>query len=27
MGESGGTEVYFYHLERRTLDDVLPKLL
>ena len=27
MGEGGGTEVYFYHLERRTLDDVLPKLL
>ena len=22
-----GTEVYFYHLERRTLDDVLPNLL
>ena len=21
------TEVYFYHLERRTLDDVLPTLL
>jgi DNA polymerase-3 subunit chi len=23
----GGTEVYFYHLERRTLEDVLPTLL
>ena len=27
MGESSSTEVYFYHLERRTLDDVLPTLL
>jgi DNA polymerase-3 subunit chi len=27
MGEGGATEVYFYHLERRTLDDVLPTLL
>ena len=27
MGEGSGTEVYFYHLERRTLDDVLPTLL
>lgn len=27
MGEESGTEVYFYHLERRTLDDVLPTLL
>ena len=26
MGE-GSTEIYFYHLERRTLDDVLPTLL
>ena len=26
MGE-GSKEVYFYHLERRTLDDVLPTLL
>jgi DNA polymerase-3 subunit chi len=24
---SGGTEVYFYHLERQTLEDVLPGLL
>jgi DNA polymerase-3 subunit chi len=23
----GGTEVYFYHLERRTLEEVLPTLL
>jgi DNA polymerase-3 subunit chi len=27
MSESGGTEVYFYHLERQTLEDVLPGLL
>jgi len=27
MGESGVTEVYFYHLERRTLEQVLPTLL
>ena len=27
MGERSGVEVYFYHLERRTLDDVLPTLL
>jgi DNA polymerase III subunit chi len=27
MGEGSATEVYFYHLERRTLDDVLPTLL
>jgi len=27
MGEGNGMEVYFYHLERRTLDDVLPTLL
>ena len=27
MGERSGAEVYFYHLERRTLDDVLPTLL
>ena len=25
--EGSATEVYFYHLERRTLDDVLPNLL
>jgi DNA polymerase-3 subunit chi len=24
---SGGTEIFFYHLERRTLEDVLPTLL
>ena len=27
MAEGSATEVYFYHLERRTLDDVLPNLL
>jgi len=27
MGEGNVTEIYFYHLERRTLADVLPKLL
>ena len=27
MGEGSVTEVYFYHLERRSLDDVLPTLL
>jgi DNA polymerase-3 subunit chi len=27
MGEGNVTEVFFYHLERRTLDDVLPPLL
>ena len=27
MSEGKATEVYFYHLERRTLDDVLPTLL
>ena len=27
MGEASATEIYFYHLERRTLDDVLPNLL
>ncbi|MGZ5917573.1 MAG: DNA polymerase III subunit chi [Methyloceanibacter sp.] len=27
MSDSGGTEVYFYHLERKTLEDVLPGLL
>jgi DNA polymerase III subunit chi len=27
MRDSGGTEVYFYHLERKTLEDVLPGLL
>ena len=27
MSEQSGTEVYFYHLEHRTLDDVLPTLL
>ena len=27
MGEGSATEVYFYHLERRTLNDVLPTLL
>ena len=27
MGEGSATEVYFYHLERGTLDDVLPNLL
>src|SRR5688500_7128154 len=27
MGDGSGTEVYFYHLERLTLDDVLPTLL
>ncbi len=27
MGEGSATEIYFYHLERRTLDDVLPNLL
>lgn len=24
---NGGTEIFFYHLERRTLEDVLPTLL
>ena len=24
---SGTTEIFFYHLERRTLEDVLPTLL
>jgi DNA polymerase-3 subunit chi len=27
MSEGNVTEVYFYHLEQRTLDDVLPTLL
>jgi DNA polymerase-3 subunit chi len=27
MGESGVTEIYFYHLERQSLADALPKLL
>ena len=27
MGEGSVTEVYFYHLERRSLDEVLPTLL
>jgi DNA polymerase-3 subunit chi len=27
MDEARGTEIYFYHLERLTLDDVLPTLL
>jgi DNA polymerase-3 subunit chi len=27
MSEGSVTEVYFYHLERRSLDDVLPTLL
>ena len=27
MGSSGETEVFFYHLERRTLEQVLPTLL
>ena len=27
MGEGSATEIYFYHLETRTLDDVLPTLL
>ena len=27
MSEASVTEVYFYHLEQRTLDDVLPTLL
>jgi DNA polymerase III subunit chi len=27
MSEGTATEVYFYHLEQRTLDDVLPTLL
>jgi DNA polymerase III subunit chi len=27
MDEGSATEVYFYHLERGTLDDVLPNLL
>lgn len=27
MSEESVTEVYFYHLERRTLEDVLPTLL
>jgi DNA polymerase III subunit chi len=27
MSEGGATEVYFYHLERRSLEEVLPTLL
>jgi DNA polymerase III subunit chi len=27
MSDSGATEVFFYHLERRTLEEVLPGLL
>ena len=27
MGEGSITEIYFYHLERRSLDEVLPTLL
>jgi DNA polymerase III subunit chi len=27
MAEGSSTEIYFYHLERRTLDEVLPTLL
>jgi DNA polymerase-3 subunit chi len=27
MAETGTTELFFYHLERRTLEDVLPTLL
>ena len=27
MVDGSGTEIYFYHLERRTLDEVLPTLL
>ena len=27
MSDRSGTEVYFYHLERQTLEDVLPGLL
>jgi DNA polymerase-3 subunit chi len=27
MGGGSGMEVYFYHLERQSLDDALPKLL
>lgn len=27
MSEASVTEIYFYHLEQRTLDDVLPTLL
>ena len=27
MSEESVTEVYFYHLERRTLEEVLPTLL
>ena len=27
MSEASVTEIYFYHLERQTLDDALPKLL
>ncbi|MGB2931575.1 MAG: DNA polymerase III subunit chi [Methyloceanibacter sp.] len=27
MSDSAATEMYFYHLERRTLEDVLPTLL
>jgi DNA polymerase III subunit chi len=27
MSEEGVTEIYFYHLERRTLEEVLPTLL
>ena len=27
MGEGSVTEIYFYHLERRSLDEVLPTLL
>jgi DNA polymerase-3 subunit chi len=27
MGEGNGTEIYFYHLERQSLAEALPKLL
>jgi DNA polymerase-3 subunit chi len=27
LSDSSGTEVYFYHLERQTLEDILPGLL
>ena len=27
MGEAAATEIYFYHLEQRTLEEVLPTLL
>ena len=27
MGDGGATEIYFYHLERRSLEQVLPTLL